>query len=173
MVHARFETDHGKGLFGTHWALGNLRNERDVFLGCQARDQIVELKHEPHMASAIGRQPSVIQPGEFQISEKKLTARRMIEPAHDVQQRRFSTAGWTKQNDHLSSEDFQVDRPQGVDRHLAGRVGLCQGSCAEDRVSHRVLTSRGLIGRVRVISPERSTSSLHSERLRPPECRAP
>ena len=92
------------------------------------------MEDETHVAAPISREPSVIQTGEFKIPEKQLAARGMIEPAHDIQQSRLSTAGWAEQDHNLPGKNLEINRLQGVDRDLAGRVGLRQGPDAEDSV---------------------------------------
>ena len=146
MVHARFEPDQCQGLLRAHRPLGNLRDERHVLLRRKARDQIVELKHKAHVAPAIGRETAVIEPGQLQISEEQVPAGGVIEPSHDVQQRRLAAAGRAEQDHHFSSPNLEIEALQREHLNLARRVGLGQVFRGEDGVGHGCRGNCRLIG---------------------------
>ena len=71
MIHAVFETDKRQRLVRAHRIFGNLGDQRDILIGGEARDQIVELKHKADMFAAIGRQPAIIERGQLKVLERK------------------------------------------------------------------------------------------------------
>jgi DNA invertase Pin-like site-specific DNA recombinase len=92
IAHPRFQPDQGERLVGTHWALGNLGDQRNVLIRGEAWHEIVELEHEPNMPASIVGEVSVVEAGQRQDPEEQPAARRMVEPAHDVEQGRLAAA---------------------------------------------------------------------------------
>src|SRR5262249_8354850 len=83
VMHPRLKSDKSKSILGTYRVIRNLGHQRDIFVGRQARHEIVELKYKADMLAAIRRQCAVAERGEFHVIEKEMAARRMIEPTHD------------------------------------------------------------------------------------------
>ena len=124
MIHPGFEPDQLESLLGTHRPLGDLRHQCDVLPGREARDQIVELEHEAHVAPAIRRETAVVEVGQLQVAEEKPAAGGMIEPAHDVQERGLATAGRPQEYDELPRPDLQVNALKRPHLHLTGAIAL-------------------------------------------------
>jgi hypothetical protein len=71
MVHSGLVPDQRERVLRTHRPLGYLRHQGHVFSGCKARDQVVELEHEAHVAPAVGREPAVVEAGQLQIAKSR------------------------------------------------------------------------------------------------------
>jgi hypothetical protein len=136
VLHPGLEPDQRKSLLRTHRPLGDLRHQGDVLSGREARDQIVELEHEAHVAPAIGRKTGVAEAGQLQVAEEQAAARGMIEPTHDVQERGLAAAGRAKKNDELAGPYLQVNALKGQNLHLAGDIALGQSLRGKDGVVH-------------------------------------
>ncbi len=136
MLHPCPKSDERKRLFGRQRMVGDIRDKRDVFVGREAWHQIVELKHEPHMLSAVGREPLIIERCQFHVFEIDMAACRVVETTHDVEQRRLAAARRAEQHDHLSGPDFEVDAAQCVNLHLSRRVNLRKFVGAENFLFH-------------------------------------
>src|SRR5262249_34967009 len=104
--------------------------------GRKARDQIVELKHEADMATAVRRELSVIQPDQIKVLEPQAAGRRTVETAHDVQQRRLAASGRPEQHDRLTRPDVEIDTTKRVHLHGAGGVCLGQTLGSVDSLRH-------------------------------------
>ena len=61
-----------------YWPFGNIGDESNILVGCQGGDQIEELENESDMPPAIRREVSVAEGSQFNIFEKKLSARRVV-----------------------------------------------------------------------------------------------
>ena len=101
---ARSASSGGIGL------LGDLGDERDVLARGEAGDQVVELKHEADVLAAVARERRLRRPltGRGR-ARTDAPARRSVEAAEDVQQRRLAAARRPEQDDELALVDFQVD----------------------------------------------------------------
>ncbi len=64
VIHAIPQADDSERLAGGHRISGDLGNQRDVLLGGQAGDEVVELEHEPHMPAAVAGARGIVRPAE-------------------------------------------------------------------------------------------------------------
>ena len=76
MMHAAFQADERKRFVRAHRVIGNLRHQRDVLVGGEARDQIIELEHEPDMLRRYAVRPRSSEPGQLQVLEEQPAAAR-------------------------------------------------------------------------------------------------
>ena len=75
-----------------HRVRGYLGHERHVLERGQARDQVVELEHEPDVLAPVLRQPRVVQSRQLVVEEPGLAAARGVEAPEDVEQRGLAAA---------------------------------------------------------------------------------
>ena len=75
-----------QALVGPHRPFGNIGDESNILVRCQARNEVEELKNESDMPSAIRSEVSVPQGRQFNIFEKESSARRVVQATHDVEQ---------------------------------------------------------------------------------------
>jgi hypothetical protein len=119
MVHSRFEPDEAESLLRAHRMLGNLGHKRDVLVGREARDQIVELEHETNVLSAIVCEAPILKGRQFQILKEQTTARRAIDAAHYVQQGRFAASRRPQQHHHFSGPNVEIQSAQRAHLNVA------------------------------------------------------
>jgi hypothetical protein len=77
------------------------------------------------------------------LEEVQRPAGRHVEPAEDVEQRRFAAAGRPEQHHQLSVEEREIHARERAHHDLAHHVGLGQALRDEDR-SRRVVHALGL-----------------------------
>src|SRR5215469_3945127 len=102
MVHAALESHEREGLIRAHRMIGDLGNHRDVFVRCQAWNEVIELKNESDMLPTVKRQATVVELGEVEIIEENGTAGCRVEPSHDVQERRLAASRGAQQDNYLA-----------------------------------------------------------------------
>jgi hypothetical protein len=61
MTHAALQTHDRKGLVGMHGIVCDFSDQRDIFIGREARDQVVELENETDVPPAVVGQRPVIE----------------------------------------------------------------------------------------------------------------
>ena len=108
----------------SHRIVGDFGDERDIFPRGQAGDQIVELEHEADVAPAVGGQLCLVGPGQVGVPVEHLAARRHVEPAENVEQRRLAGARRTQQNDELAFRQFERYVAQRMHVDIPNMVGL-------------------------------------------------
>ena len=88
------------------------------------------------MPPAVSGKLPVIQGGQLNILEQKPAAGRVIQPAHDVQQRGLATAGWPQQDYDFPSRDVEVQATQRMNLHFSRSVGFGESSRGKDGLWH-------------------------------------
>jgi hypothetical protein len=88
------------------------------------------------MPPAIGRERAVIEPGQFYVLEEEGAAGRLVEAAHDVEERGLSAARGAEQDNDLAGPDVDVDAAQRADPDFARDVGLGECSRCEHLLGH-------------------------------------
>src|SRR5205823_1563657 len=98
----------------------------------QAGNEVVELKDETDVQPAIARQGRVVR----RVQQRALIADRPaaghVEPAEDVQERRFAASGGTEQDDELLLEQVEIDALEGMNVDLAHVIDLGELARLED-----------------------------------------
>src|SRR5690606_4726985 len=118
------EPDDVERLLGRHRALGDLGHERDVLARRQARHEVIELEHEADVTPAVLRELALRRVRELLAAEEELSARRPVETAEYVEQRRFAAAGRSEQHDELALRQLEIDAAQRVHGARARAVDL-------------------------------------------------
>ena len=90
MVEPPFEADQRQHLARIERLVGDLVDQRDVLEHGEARNQIVELKHEADMLAPVARQSGVIGADQVMVAPARAATGRRVEPAKDVEQRRLA-----------------------------------------------------------------------------------
>src|SRR6185312_12993915 len=80
--------------------------EGDVLAGGQAGNEVVELEDEADMLAAIASQERIIFRAQVMMLIAHAAGRRHIQPAENVQERRFAAARGAKQDDELAVEEI-------------------------------------------------------------------
>ena len=101
----------------------------------QARNQIVELKHEADMLAPVARQFGVVGADKVMVAPARLAGGRRVEPAEDVEQRRLAGTGRPEQHDEFAFVDVEIDVPERVDLDFAHHVGLGQVAGLKDHAT--------------------------------------
>src|SRR5690606_18722999 len=86
MMHTLTKTDKLQRLLWRHRVGCDLGDQRHVLERGQARNQVVELKHEADVLASILRQLRIVERSDVALEEEHLAARGCIEPAEDVEQ---------------------------------------------------------------------------------------
>jgi len=89
-----------------------------------ARQQVESLEHEPDLAVANRRQLVVREVGDVTAVEQVASARRAVEAAEDVHERRLAGPGRPDDGDELAPADVEGDAAEGVHRRALHGVGL-------------------------------------------------
>jgi hypothetical protein len=105
----------------------------DVLAHGQARNQVVELKHEPDVVAPVARQHRLLGVREIVVAPIRLARRRHVEAAQNVEERRLAAAGRPEQDDELAFADLEVDVAQRVHLDFAHPVDLAEAARDEDR----------------------------------------
>ena len=134
MVKPISETHHGKGVFRAHGVGRDLGHKLDVLAGRQARDEIVELKHEADMGATVGGPLRLARSGQLVIPPSRMSRSRRIQSAEDVQQCGFSRPGRPEHDDELACPDLQIKAPQSVHRRVSAAVSLAELASDEDHL---------------------------------------
>ena len=92
------QPDQRQGLARIERLVGDLVHQCDVFEHGEARDQIVELEHEADMLAPVARQLGLAGVDEIMVAPHSLAGGRCVEPAENIEQRRFAGAGWPQQH---------------------------------------------------------------------------
>jgi hypothetical protein len=77
------------------------------------------------------RQRRIVSLSEIMIQKAHSAARGHVESAEYVEQRRFSRARCSQENDELSGEEIQVYLMKGLNFYFTHPVGLCETSYPE------------------------------------------
>ena len=126
MIEPPFESDQRQRLAWVERLVGDLVHQRHVLEHGQARNQIVELKHETDMLAPVARQFGVVGADKVMVAPACLATGRRIEPAEDVEQRRLARTGRPEQHDEFAFIDVEIDVPERVDLDFAHDIGLGQ-----------------------------------------------
>src|SRR5690606_30135651 len=102
------------------WHAGIDARDLDVLPGRLARKQVVALEHEAERLAPEPREAVGIERLDVAAGEQIRAARRPVETAEDVHQRRLSGAGLADDRDELARVDLQVDVAQRT--HLDAAV---------------------------------------------------
>src|SRR5207245_6782304 len=102
-------------------------------------DEVEALENETDLSVAYRGELVVVEPRDFSAVEKVTTARRHVEAADDIHERRLARAARPHNGDELAFFDDEVDASQRRDLDLAHTVGL------GDRKSTRLNSSHGSI----------------------------
>ncbi len=86
MIHAIAQPNKRERFFRLHRMRRDLGDERDVLARGQTRDQIVELKDEPDMLTAVTGKRGVVKRGQIMIAKTDAAAGRHIKPAENIEQ---------------------------------------------------------------------------------------
>jgi hypothetical protein len=138
VVAALVELHHPQGLVRLHGFVGDLGDERDVLAGGEARNQVVELEHETHVATTICGERGFVGARQIGVLVYDLAASRQIETADDVQERRLSGSGRPEQDDELSSVERQAYLTQCMNLDISHPVNLGEISNVEERSRHHL-----------------------------------
>ena len=92
--------------------------------GGEAGNQIVELKDKTDVPASERRQRCFVSGGQFGIPVEDLTTRRHVQPAKNVQQRRFARSRWPEQDDELPLAQREIDLAQRVNLDFTHAVHL-------------------------------------------------
>jgi len=84
------------------------------------------------LLAPVSGQIAIAEAGQLQFLEEKPAARGMVEPAHDVEERRFPAARRTKKHDDLAALYLEIHAAQRFHRHLPRVVGLGQRASSKD-----------------------------------------
>jgi len=133
VIEAIAEPDELERLGGIHRVVGDLGDERDVLARRQARDQVVELEHEPDVVAAVHRQLVGIGVGQILAAIGDLARGADVEAAEDVEQRRLAAAGRAEQHDELTLGQRDIDAAERRDLDFAHLVALGQCMALDDR----------------------------------------
>jgi hypothetical protein len=120
------EAHQGERFLGVDRSSGDSRDEGHVLTRGQVRQQVIELKDEAHvLATELGQRRVVID-GQIVVEKRDRPARRGVEPAQDVDERRLAAPRWSEQNQKLAGLDIEVDVTQRPDGGFARTVDLGQ-----------------------------------------------
>src|SRR5690606_13691159 len=103
-----------------------------------------ELKDEADVLAAILRQPRIVERRDVAAEELDLAARRRVEPAEDVEERRLAATRCAEQHDELARIQGEIDAAQRMHFDLAGPIDFADGvrtqriASGQDRVAARV-----------------------------------
>ena len=121
---------------------GDRERQRDVLGDVEQRDQVERLEDE---AGPVAPQPGrviVRQLADGLALEDDLAARRLVEPAEDLEERRLARAGRPHEGHELAGVDRQAHPAEGLDGGRTERVGLGQVAGFEDGGHRRSLAGR-------------------------------
>src|SRR4030095_13095493 len=88
--------------------LRNVGHQRDILTRREARDEIIELKHEAHVLAAIARERAIIGGNKVVVAEVDFPTRWGVEPPKDVEERRLATSRRAKNHNELALEEIEV-----------------------------------------------------------------
>jgi hypothetical protein len=92
-----------------------------------------------HVIAPVVGQRRIVKGGQIVIAKMNLSARRHIEPAEDIEQRRFSTPRRPEQHHELAQKQIEIHPAQRLNLHLAHLIFLRDPACLEDRLATRHL----------------------------------
>jgi hypothetical protein len=124
MVETVAEADQRESVLGLDGVVRDVGDERDVFAGRQARNQVVELKDEAHVMAPIVGELVLAGVRQLVVAEPHPARRRHVQSAEDVEQRRFAAAGYAKKRQELARGEREVHAVERVDVHFSHSVGL-------------------------------------------------
>ena len=136
VVQPSLELDEAKCVLRCHGIRGDLGDQGDVFDGGEAGDQVVELEDEADVLAAVGGQRAFVGLRQIGVAIEDAAARRDVEAADDVEERRLAGAGWPEQHDELSLVERERHLSQRVDLHLAHAVDLREVANVKQRRGH-------------------------------------
>src|SRR5687767_12669679 len=96
------EPDDLECRFRRHRVLRDLGDERGVLAGGEARNQVVELKHEAHVLASIARELGVVRRREIAVAIANAPRRRHVEPAENVEERRLAAPRGAEEHEELA-----------------------------------------------------------------------
>src|SRR5690606_16887242 len=88
-------------------AAGSVDPELHVLLGSQAREEVEGLEDEADRGAPIGEQFTARRRADVLPGDGDRAARRCLQSADDVQQRRLPAAGWSEDDHELGGADVQ------------------------------------------------------------------
>ena len=111
-------------------------DQRHVLAGGQAGNQVVELENESDVMAPVFRERRLVGGRQIAIAIGHRAARRHIEAADDVEERRFAAAGRPEHDDELAGSDRQRHAAQRMHVDLAHPVDLGDIPQGKDGVRH-------------------------------------
>src|SRR4029077_10626417 len=102
------------------------RGQLDVLLRGELVHQLERLEDESDLVAAQVREGAFGELVDALPRDRQLTGARTIEPADQVEQRRFATATWTHHRHGLAAAHVEVDRVERAHQALAAAVVLSQ-----------------------------------------------
>src|SRR5215831_9690454 len=120
----------------------NLRDQKNIFEGSQAWNEVVELKNEAHVLASIVCKFLIVELRKLDVLEEQRAARRLIKTAHNIEQGRFAAAGWAKQHHNFAFRNIEVESGKRTDFDFTRCVDLRQSTCAEDVIVHTLLCDK-------------------------------
>jgi hypothetical protein len=124
MVKPSGEPDERKRFLGLHRMLSNVGDQRDVLPRGEAGDQVVELKHKPHVLSAIASERLLVVLREIVVEIPYGTAGWNVEPAQNIEESGFTTSGGPEEHDELTFEQIEVDSSERKNVHVSHVIDL-------------------------------------------------
>ena len=140
VLHAVGEIDHlerGLDVLAPLLAVepGQQQRQLDVLRRGQHRHQIVELEDEADIGGAKARELALRQPVDALPGDMDLAARRPVDAAEQIEQRRLARARRPHHGDEVAARDGEVEVVEDRDRLLALDEALAQAGEANHRVS--------------------------------------
>src|SRR5690606_21800674 len=131
----------------------DLGDERDVLPRGEARHEVVELENEADVPAPIERELPLRRVREVLAAEQEPARRRAVEPAEDIEERRFAAARRALEHDELALGDREIDAPKRVHGARAAAVDLGQPLRLEAEVLVRGIGSQAAARRARTRPP--------------------
>src|SRR5699024_3011066 len=88
-----------KGFLRRHRIISNLGDDLHVFEGRKAGDQVIELEDKSHIMPPVAGKLSLRGLGQVLITVENFSLRGGIQPAENIDQRRFAAAGRPQEYD--------------------------------------------------------------------------
>ncbi len=105
--------DHCERGLGRHRAVGQFGNQLHVLTSREARNQVVELEHEPDGFAAEPSEFPIIVRREVVIEEPDPAGGREVEPAEDVEEGGFAASRWPQNHHQLAPVQLEIDLAEG------------------------------------------------------------
>ena len=169
MVQPAIQPHQRQCILGAHRVPGDLGDDGHVLARRQAGNEVVELEDETHVVAPELGERAVIGMSEILPVVPDAPRRGHIQPAEDVQQRRFAAARRPQNHHELARMEFEVDAAQRMHLHLthpvdAGdalgtehhRRSICPACPVHPRVRPRRVHAEAPVMPVRMESTTRS-----------------